>query len=180
MFAFSKPMTLASYIPKKKKVVTVLSSFHQDDSIDKDSENACKPNIITFYNITKSGVGSVDQKCAACHVGRNTCRWPMVIFYNLLNIAGINAHVIHKCNSNEGEIISERRLFLKAIGLALVRENIRMRAWDSRLEKYIKWNTCGSSASVPIQEVVAATSQIKKVFLLIKFLSTRPILIKNL
>ena len=62
----------------------------------------------------------------------------MVIFYNLINIAGINAHVIHKCNLNEGEIISERRLFLKAIGLALVRENIRIRARDPRLEKCIR------------------------------------------
>ena len=130
---------LASYIPKKK-VVTVLSSFHYDDySIDKDSGDACQPNIITFYNITKSGVDTVDQKCAAYHVSRNTCRRPMVIFYNLLNIAGINAHVIHKCNTNEGEIISERRLCLKAIGLALVRENIRIRARDDpRLEKDVR------------------------------------------
>lgn len=148
MFAFSKFMTLASYIPKKKKVVMVLSSFHYDDSIDEDSGDACKPNIITFYNITKSGVDSVDQKSAAYNVSRNTRRWPMVIFYNLLNIAGINSHVIHKCNANGNDIISERRLFLKTIGLTLVKENMLSRARDPHIQKEIR-NIAQTLSGVP-------------------------------
>lgn len=48
-----------------------------------------KPEIILHYNDTKSGVDVVDKLCASYNVARATRKWPMVIFYHLLNTAGI-------------------------------------------------------------------------------------------
>lgn len=138
IFGFRNNMTLVSYCPKKNKSVLVLSSFHFDDSIDPDSGESSKPDIVTFYNITKSGVDSVDQKSAAYNASRNTRRWPMAIFYNLLNIAGINSFVVHKSNARADSTITERRLFLKELGLMLVKENMTLRANDPHIKKEIR------------------------------------------
>ena len=53
-----------------------------------------KPEIIMDYNMTKGGVHTVDQMCSNYSVARITKRWPMAIFYSLMNIAGINAQVL--------------------------------------------------------------------------------------
>lgn len=60
--------------------------MHHDDKIDEETGENRNPEIITDYNCTKIGVA------------RNTCRWPMVVFYDLLNISGINALCVYKAN----------------------------------------------------------------------------------
>lgn len=65
--------------------------MHYDDEIDEETGDKKKPDIITFYNWTKIGVDLVDQLCQNYNVARNTKRWPMDVFYNLLNVAAINA-----------------------------------------------------------------------------------------
>lgn len=72
--------------------------MHHDDAIDEETGDKKKPDIITFYNRTKTGVDLVDQYCQNYNVARNTKRWEMVIFYNLLNVAAINALCIYKAN----------------------------------------------------------------------------------
>lgn len=54
LFGFTKNMTLISYVPKKYKVVVLLSSMHYSKSFDND-----KPEIITHYNLTKGGVDAI-------------------------------------------------------------------------------------------------------------------------
>ncbi|KAJ8966737.1 hypothetical protein NQ314_003334 [Rhamnusium bicolor] len=95
MFGFRPTCTLVSYIPKKKKNVLLVSSLHKSDEIDDKTGEKRKPSIVTEYNQTKCGVDVVDKLCASYNCSRNTRRWPMVIFYTLLNIAGINSQVIH-------------------------------------------------------------------------------------
>lgn len=62
--------------------------MHNDDATDEDTS---KRDMILDYNISKGGVGSVDKLCAAYNCARTTKKWPMVIFYALLNVAGINS-----------------------------------------------------------------------------------------
>ena len=57
--------------------------------------------MIVDYNSTKGGVDTVDKLCAGYDVARNTRRWPMVIFYALLNVAGINSMVIYHCHNEK-------------------------------------------------------------------------------
>ena len=43
-------------MPKKNKVVLLLSLMHNDDKIHESTGDARIPEIITFYNKTKGGV----------------------------------------------------------------------------------------------------------------------------
>ncbi|XP_025831094.1 piggyBac transposable element-derived protein 4-like [Agrilus planipennis] len=103
MFAFEEKSTLVSYIPKPRKNVFLLSTMHLDDSIDGETG---KPSIIIDYNKTKGGVDTVDKLCAAYNCARITRRWPLVLFYGLLNIAGINSYIIYKNNNIDKNIPS--------------------------------------------------------------------------
>ena len=60
--------------------------MHHDAAIDEST----KPEIITFYNSTKGAVDTVDEICGSCDAGRNNRRWPLTIFFHLINTAGIH------------------------------------------------------------------------------------------
>jgi hypothetical protein len=54
-------MTMVSYVPKKGKVVLLVSTMHNGDKIDETTQQLTKPEIITtykfvifFYNFIKS------------------------------------------------------------------------------------------------------------------------------
>lgn len=134
MFGFQEKATLVSYIPRKNKNVFVLSTMHRDDGIDMETG---KPDIICDYNKTKGGVDTVDKLSAAYNCARITRRWPMVIFYGLLNIAGINSFVIFD-NNNPAEKRVQRRTFLEDLGYQLVEAHIRKRTKITGLPRTIK------------------------------------------
>ena len=52
-------------------------------------------------------------------VGRMTRRWPMRLFFSMMNIAGINSQIIYKANS---EKLMLRREYLKEIAMVLVKQ----------------------------------------------------------
>lgn len=123
-FAFQKDMTLISYMPKRSKVVLVLSSLHHDQNIDPASGEKRKPEIITFYNSTKAGVDVVDELCATYDVSRNSKRWPMTVFYAVMNVAAINGVIIFRENNNSK---TNRRDFLRKLGLSMLEGHLRVR-----------------------------------------------------
>lgn len=112
LFGFSEGKTLVSYVPRANKNVILVSTLHSDDSIDVDSGEQKKPDMITFYNSTKGGVDTVDRMCATFNVSRNIKRWPMVIFFTMLNIGGINSQVLYLGNNLDS---IRRRPFLKQL-----------------------------------------------------------------
>lgn len=60
-----------------------------------------KPEIIEFYNLTKGGVDSIDEKCGIYLTGRRTRRWPMAIFHRMLDISTVNSFLVHQsCRDN--------------------------------------------------------------------------------
>nr|QPD02190.1 PiggyBac2 [Dichotomius schiffleri] len=87
LFGFGKNnTTLVSYVPKKGRVVVLLSTMHNSKTIDPDSGDAKKPEIITFYNTTKGGVDVVDEMCSTYSTARKTNRWPLTAFFHLLDV----------------------------------------------------------------------------------------------
>ncbi|KAK9759014.1 hypothetical protein QE152_g180 [Popillia japonica] len=66
MFAFTEDMTMVSYIPKPNRQVILLSTLHHDDSIDPESGQNTKPEIIS-----KGGVDVVDQRSAKYNVAED-------------------------------------------------------------------------------------------------------------
>ncbi|KRZ96624.1 hypothetical protein T08_10095 [Trichinella sp. T8] len=72
-------MTLVSYVPKKNKNVILLSSMNHDGSIVSIGQRE-KPEIVLFYNKTKSGVDHADQLAQCYNTARKSRRWPLAIF----------------------------------------------------------------------------------------------------
>lgn len=136
MFAFTRECTLVSYMPKKKKNVLAISSMHHDDKIDDTTGDLKKPNIITTYNSTKGGVDVVDKLTATYNCTRNTRRWPMILFYHILNIAGINSQVIFVANNRDINIL--RRNFLRDLADNLIAPYLKIRATMSNLPRGLK------------------------------------------
>lgn len=136
LFGFSEEkMTLVSYVPSKKKVVLGLSTMHSTNQIDESTGDKKKPELITFYNLTKGGVDVVDRMCANYTVSRTSNRWPLTVFYFLLDIVGINAQIIYEGNSREKAV---RRTFLKELGISLVKNHIQTRSTIVTLPKELR------------------------------------------
>ena len=70
-----------------------------------------KPETVEFYDKIKCGVYVADQMARQYLVKADTCRWPVAVFYNILNLAGINAFVLYK--KRTGDKISRRDLLFK-------------------------------------------------------------------
>ncbi|CAG4976198.1 unnamed protein product [Parnassius apollo] len=136
MFAYDGPLILLSYCPPKKKVIIRLSTLH--DSPDNNNEVEL-PEIIHFYNKTKGGVDVFDAMAKKYSVERRTKRWPMCIFYGLLNGVGTNSWVLYKCSkANNKPDIKLRRNFLKELGMNLIDEHLKVRLQTPTLKRDIK------------------------------------------
>ncbi|KAJ8876515.1 hypothetical protein PR048_020960 [Dryococelus australis] len=76
-----------------------------------------KPEIILFYNATKSGVETLDMKCSNYSTNRKTRRWPLQIFYYVLAMCGSNACVLYNMYSKAEKLA--RHEFVKNLGISL-------------------------------------------------------------
>lgn len=126
-FYYSDQVTLVQYVPKKYRLVNVLSTFHHHDTICPDAKKL--PEIISFYNKTKAGVDTLDQLVGTYTVKRKSNRWPFALFCNIIDISGVNAFVLWlethpDWNKNKS---FNRRLFLEELGSQLVNEEILRR-----------------------------------------------------
>lgn len=122
LYGFTKEMTLLSFTPKKNKAVILLSTMHHDAFLDQESE---KPEIISFYNSTKSGVDTLDMKCSNYSCNRRTRRWPLAIFYHLVSVSCCNAFVLHR-HIMENKA-SSRFHFMETLGLSLITPHMKQR-----------------------------------------------------
>lgn len=89
--------------------------------IDEDTSAKCKPEIITFYNATREGVDVVEELMFQYTVSRNSNRWPLTVFYCLLNI---NCQIIHSANTNRKV---ECRKFPRELALELMKLQAQIR-----------------------------------------------------
>lgn len=134
LFGFDKDCTLTSYTPKKNKVVLAISTLHND--VDTTTGEKKKSDIITFYNQTKCGVDRLDQMCSLYDVARNSRHWPLTIFFNLINICGINAMNVYSANKNYAKV--NRADFLETLALCLIRPNTERRIINKSLPKSLR------------------------------------------
>jgi len=91
-FCFTNDITLVSHTPKKNKLVLLVSSYIHTQMITNS-----KPEIILHYNKTKGGTDCFDQLCHSHTVSRKTLRWPMCVFFGLLDQAAVNARILLNC-----------------------------------------------------------------------------------
>lgn len=70
-------------------------------------------------------------------VKRKTNRYPLVVFFNILDIAVFNSYVIAK----EGDIISTRKCrrdYMKSLAFSLARENMMIRMNNDKVYGQVK------------------------------------------
>ena len=106
--------TLLSIAPKKNKRVVFLSTMHATRSQDSVSG---KDEINVFYNHEKGGVDSHDLMCTLHTTARKTNRWPMRVFYGIVDSSALNGFVIftHNTPGLGGNRKDKRQKFLKKI-----------------------------------------------------------------
>lgn len=133
VFGFTKDMTLVSYVPKKNKAVVMISSMHHTVSVD---ENTKKPEVIMYYNKTKIGVDLLDQRCSNYSTARRTRRWPLVIFYRLLDISLSNAYIFSLCN--QAQRTGSRFKFIKQLAEQLTRPHMKRRRSNEHIPRDLR------------------------------------------
>ena len=123
-FYFSGSYTILSYQAKEKKSpVVLLATLHEYSEVIGDDKTF--PVMIHNYNQTKVGVDLLDQCINNYTVHRITRRWPSIVFFNIIDIAAINAMTIW-LHHNPDENISKghvRHLFLGRLSKCLTKSH---------------------------------------------------------
>ncbi|KAL7381175.1 hypothetical protein ABVT39_001510 [Epinephelus coioides] len=153
-FVFTETHALVSYHPKKQKNFLLMSTLHRDTAVSNREDK--RPRIIEDYNHNKGGVDNLcvayciliihniydiisekDNTLNFCVTSvymckRKTARWPLAVFFNILNVSVYNAFVlwseIHTA-WNQGKK-NRRRLFMEELGRQLVIPHINRRMSD--------------------------------------------------
>lgn len=133
LYGFTKNTTLISHVPKKRKAVLLISTMHHSGEIDPETN---KPEIIAYYNKTKGGVDTVDEKCSKYCSSRRTRRWPMVVFFRLLDMSALNAFVVYQSLQDSKPIT--RMIFLKTLAKQLTQPALQERLVNTRLPRELR------------------------------------------
>src|SRR5688572_12767372 len=109
---------------RKNKTVLLLSTMHEHPEID--TNEAKKPLMVLDYNATKGAVDAFDQQVGYYTCARKTRRWPMRLFYFIIDAACLNAFVVWNLQKSQWKNhkgstrLDKRRLFLTEVDDKLV------------------------------------------------------------
>ena len=162
LFGFHEHMTLVSFVPKPNKAVMLLSTMHHDAKVDAASS---KPDIVLFYNETKGGVDTCDQMVKHASVKRKTNRWPLAIFYRILDFACLNSFIIWRSAKPASTIT--RRQFLLELSQNLAREHMVQCSTIPQLQCSVRlaMNICGIDAPRVAQPVAAGDGKKRRCYI---------------
>ncbi|KAG7509702.1 hypothetical protein JOB18_002629 [Solea senegalensis] len=119
--------TAVSYIPKLRKNVLLLSTKHHERAVSNTEK--MKPLIIMDYDRCKGCVDNLDKVIATYSCRKRTHRWPLVLFYHLLDISVYNAYVLWTAVDptwNKAKTY-RRRTFIEELGKTLVAPHMARR-----------------------------------------------------
>ncbi|KAJ8928742.1 hypothetical protein NQ314_018651 [Rhamnusium bicolor] len=133
LYEFTRIVTLFSYVTKKNKAVILLSSVHHNEYTDPQTG---KPKIIEYYNCNKGGVDSLNEKYSVYGTGRRTQRWPMAIFYGLLDISSVNSYILHQSHRDDTKIT--RLQFIKTLAFQLGRPVLQIRMINCNVNREVR------------------------------------------
>jgi len=107
-------LNLVKYQAKPMKTVVVLSTLHKGAACQTDGKK--KPEAVLYYNENKCGVDMLDSMCRQMSTKAGCRRWPLAVFWNILDIAGINAWILFRKTTNSQ---ISRRQFLRQLSAEL-------------------------------------------------------------
>ncbi|KAJ4427801.1 hypothetical protein ANN_25454 [Periplaneta americana] len=137
-FYFTNDTTVVNCIPKKNKNVVLMSTLHHVNEVS--NRNDKKARMILDYNAAKEAVDTLDQVTYTYTCKRKTNRWPVIFFYNILDVSAYNAYVLWTSidpNRNANKL-TRRKLFSEELEKSLTKEHISSRKHFSRTEEAIK------------------------------------------
>lgn len=108
--------------------------LHENNPTAIDDET---PEIVTYYNRTEDAVNKNNKLCESYSLNLKTTRWPLIIFFSMLNMAGINSQVILTAN---GVNVGRLRIFLKKLGEHLVKDQLLRREKSGLVVKALIYN----------------------------------------
>ena len=120
VFGFQENISIVCYTPKARKTVTLISSMHYEPILAE--WEPFKPETLQFYNQTKGGVDNLDKLVLTYSSIRKCNRWPVTLFFNLIDIAAYNALVCYVFTnpSYHKEKFSHRRLFFEELAFQMI------------------------------------------------------------
>lgn len=136
IFCFSNSCELVSYTAANTgKNVLLLTTAYATEEINSETG---KPLIIHGYNQHKGGVDTFDQMLRGYTCKRKNCRWPMVLFNNMLDVAAFAAYRLFELSNPAwlaGKSI-KRKIFLKELSYDLAKNHL-----DNRCKAPLKKTT---------------------------------------
>lgn len=137
----SNRCTLTIYKSKPNKKVLILSTKHKHIKIDKAAKKL--PETVSFYNNTKFGVDITDQMARKYTVKSGSRRWPLQVFFNILDLAAINSWILYK--NTTGDNVSRKDFLFR------LAEELAAKYQTSR-QKPAEINTPTTNATVPVRK----------------------------
>jgi hypothetical protein len=114
LYGYTNNIAMLSHETKKNKAVILVSSVNHQEGIDDG-----KPEIISHYNNTKGDVNSLDEKSSIYSSSRRTRRWPMAIFFRMVDIASVNSCLLRQSYRDNPKLM--RYNFIKQLSMQLVK-----------------------------------------------------------
>ncbi|KAJ8383623.1 hypothetical protein AAFF_G00215940 [Aldrovandia affinis] len=127
VFAFTKTHAAVSYVPKRGRNVLLLSTKHREPSVSEAEHQ--KPAIILDYNSCKGGVDNLHKVVGTYSCRRKSNRWPLTLFYNILDVSAYNAFVLWVAVDPSWNQTKKyrRRIFLEQLGQMLITPEMERR-----------------------------------------------------
>lgn len=125
-------VALCSYVPKKNKAVVLISTAHYTNAVEGAHQ---KPMAIVDYNKNKAGVDTMDQMLGTYTCKRGTKRWPLAMFYNIVDVAALASFIAYN-DLNPSQKSDRRRSFLYKLVQQLATPEIEERALNNRITRY--------------------------------------------
>ena len=125
-YNYEDKVTLLCQRVKSTKRIQILSTVHHNPTVIENQ----KSHIHMYYNSTKGGVDTFDQICSALNCSRKTRRWPLCVFYGILNIVVNNSFFVHQ--NLPGNQLYNRRQYSIQLAMELARGRALQRLANKR------------------------------------------------
>ena len=143
---FSSPSdySLTVYKAKKKKIVCILSVTHKHVKVD-DSHKKKLPETVQYYNKSMVGVDVLNQMARYHTCKSSSRRWPVAVFFNILDCASINSLIIYS-------LVTKTKLTRRQFLLELIKELCKSKVgMDSSALRRVPTETPSTSNPVEVQ-----------------------------
>lgn len=115
VYGYQQTATLLSFQCKPTKSVIMYSTLHLGSQ---ESEDNSLPEIVSFYNKTKCGVDVMDQMVHSYTTKRQSKRWPVAFFANMIDVGLVAAFKLFTMNNEDTGM--SRLDFLDKVSSSLV------------------------------------------------------------